>query len=125
MHASKQELPVTVQVGDTTIRAADWGELNVTYYAVPAGGDWNPLFKGLPEDRCQCPHWGWLLKSRLRVTYADHEETVNAGEAFYVAPGHVPHFEEETEMVEFSPKAEFQIVTDAVMRNLAGMAAPA
>jgi hypothetical protein len=21
-------------------------------------------FAGLPDDRCQCPHWGYLIKAR-------------------------------------------------------------
>ena len=24
--------------------------------------DATPLMKGLPDDRCQCPHWGYVLK---------------------------------------------------------------
>jgi hypothetical protein len=40
----------------------------------------------------------------MRVRYADHEEVVTAGEAYYLAPGHLPVMEEDCEMVEFSPK---------------------
>ena len=35
--------------------------------SVPAGTDFGPLLKGLPNDRCPCPHWGYVLKGRLRV----------------------------------------------------------
>ena len=33
--------------------------------------DMTPLFKGLPDDRCQCPHWGYVFKGKVGYTYAD------------------------------------------------------
>jgi hypothetical protein len=27
-----------------------------------ADADLTPLFKGLPDDRCQCPHWGKTIE---------------------------------------------------------------
>src|SRR5579862_10061408 len=51
--------------------------------------DHTPLLKGAPDDRCQCPHWGYVLAGRLTDRFADHEETVHAGEAFYLPPGHL------------------------------------
>ncbi len=45
-----------------------------------------------------------MLKGKMRVKYADHEEVITAGEAYYLAPGHLPVMEEDCEMVEFSPK---------------------
>jgi hypothetical protein len=26
--------------------------------------DHAPLMKGLPDGRCQCPHWGYILKGQ-------------------------------------------------------------
>lgn len=78
--------------------------MNVAYEALPGGMDTAPLFKGLPDGRCQCPHWGYVIKGRFRVSYADHEEVINAGELYYLAPGHLPYVEEDTEVVEFSPQ---------------------
>jgi hypothetical protein len=49
----------------------------------------NLLFKELPYG-CECPHWGYLLKGRMRVKYADHEEVITAEEAYYLAPGPPP-----------------------------------
>ena len=40
----------------------------------------------------------------MTINFKDHKETVNAGEAYYLAPGHIPILEAGTEMVEFSPK---------------------
>ena len=49
-----------------------------------------PLLLGLPGNSCQCPHWGYLLAGKITVSYADREETYEAGDAFYITPGHVP-----------------------------------
>ena len=62
MHASKDELPAQV-LGDYEGRSVDWGETRVAFETMPANfpPDESP-FKGLPDDRCQCPHWGYLVK---------------------------------------------------------------
>ena len=48
--------------------------------------DATPLLKGLPNDECQCPHWGYVLKGRLRYRVGDREEVFEAGDAFYLPP---------------------------------------
>ena len=58
-----------------------------------------PLLRGLPGDSCQCPHWGYLLAGKITVSYADREETYQAGDAFYMTPGHVPAAEADTEFI--------------------------
>ena len=83
--------------------------------------DANPaeLFRGLPGDRCQCPHWGVVLKGSLIYDEADGSRAeIGEGEAYYVAPGHLPIFTAGTEVVEFSPTAELAKTVEVVMRNL-------
>lgn len=99
----------------------EWGDLLVEFETFPAGLDTAPLLKGLPEDLCPCPHWGYVFKGRFVVRYADHEETVSAGEAFYMAPGHAPLFLEDTEMFELSPAAELREVLEVVNANAAAL----
>jgi hypothetical protein len=88
--------------------------------------DGTPLLKGAPGDQCQCPHWGYVLRGRLRYRVGDHEESFEAGEAFYLPPGHIPIGNEPgSEFVQFSPAQEL-LGTQAVMRrNMAAMAPPA
>ena len=79
-----------------------------------------PLFAGLPDDRCQCPHWGVVLKGTLVYRYADGtEDVVEAGHAYYARPGHLPLFRAGTELVEFSPTDQLSATIEVVMRNLA------
>ena len=86
--------------------------------------DHSPLLKGLPDDMCQCPHWGYVLKGRLTFRFADHEETVEAGDAFYLPPGHIPVGNEPgTEYVQFSPEEDLRPTNEAIMRNFEAMQA--
>lgn len=86
--------------------------------------DATPLMKGLPDDRCQCPHWGYVISGELTFSYADREESVGAGEAFYAPPGHVPvRNEPGTEVVFFSPAGEMRETDAVVMKNMEAMRA--
>jgi hypothetical protein len=85
-----------------------------------------PLFQGLPGDRCQCPHWGVVLKGALIYAHADgREDVIGAGEAYYVGPGHLPRFTAGTEIVEFSPTDELATTMEVVTRNLEALSAGA
>ena len=86
--------------------------------------DATPLMKGLPDDRCQCPHWGYVLKGRVTFRFADRDEVVEAGDAFYLAPGHIPvKHEPGTEMVQFSPTEELRQTEAAIRKNMQAMQA--
>ena|SRR5947209_10735583 len=123
MRGSQQDVPVAFESNGVVLREAEWGDMNVGLEVLPAGTDTEPIFKGLPDDRCQCPHWGYVIRGRMRVRYADHEETMNAGDAYYLAPGHLPIFDEDTEVVEFSPKGEYQKTMEAAAANIAALVA--
>lgn len=81
--------------------------------------DHAPLFKGLPNDSCQCPHWGYVIEGRITWRYDDGTEEVHeAGDAFYAPGGHVPIAEAGTEYVQFSPAEELKQTSEAIMRNM-------
>ena len=65
------------------------------------------------------PHWGYLLSGRMTVRYADHEEVVEAGDVYYMAPDHTIAVDAGTVLVEFSPLDEFQKTEEVAERNLA------
>jgi hypothetical protein len=121
MHASKTELPLLLEAGPASIRGADWDDLRVGVISVPAGTDFGPLLKGLPGDRCQGPHWGYMLKGRLRVQYENAEELLTEGDFFYMPAGHTAVAEEETEFIEVNPPGPHQQVIDNAQRNLEAM----
>ena len=63
-------------------------------------------------------HWGYLLAGTITISYADREETYQAGDAFYMTPGHVPAAETGTEFIQFSPKDQLAETVAAIQANL-------
>ncbi|HZQ97983.1 MAG TPA: cupin domain-containing protein [Chloroflexota bacterium] len=121
MRGSSKDLPVAFDGGEVVIRQADWSDLTVSIENFPRGLETAPIFKGLPDDRCQCPHWGYVVKGRMRILYRDREETLSAGDAYYVPAGHTAVFEEPTQLVEFSPRGEYAKTMEVAARNAAAM----
>jgi len=120
MHRPMKELPVVEDYGDGFCsRLIEWGGMIVSYETFPKGVDATPLFKGLPDDKCQSQHWGYLLRGRVRIKRNDGEFVLNAGDVYYLEPGHVPVFEEDTDILEFSPMKEYQQTIDVVAANMA------
>jgi hypothetical protein len=85
--------------------------------------DSTPLLKGLPDDSCPCPHWGYVLKGRVTYRFADREEIHEAGDAFYVPGGHLQLADAGTEYVQFSPAEELRPVSETIARNMQAMQA--
>jgi hypothetical protein len=98
-------------------RHEDVDGFTVNFVSFRADVDASPLLKGLPDDRCNCPHWGYVLKGRLTYRFADHDETFTAGDAFYLPAGHVPMAEAGSEIMQFSPAAELREVDAVMVRN--------
>ena len=76
MHTSRDELEPMV-IGAYTGRSVDAAGIRIAFESMPEHfpPDESP-FKGLPDDRCQCDHWGYCFKGSFRVTYLDGPEEV-------------------------------------------------
>jgi hypothetical protein len=119
MGISKQDLPVAMEVpGMYEGRVTEQGGMVVAYESI-AAGDPAPLYRGLPDDRCQAHHYGFLFKGRMIVRYADHEEEITAGQAYVMLPGHLPLIVDDTDGVEFTPKDELDQTMAQIGQNLA------
>jgi hypothetical protein len=114
----KDEAPILLDEPEIEGRYVELGDWTVSYETFRADADPAPLFRGLPDDRCQCPHWGIVMSGRIVVSYPDGEETFTAGDVYYLRPGHLPHPFTGTEVVEFSPTAELQATMAVVESNL-------
>ncbi len=55
----------------------------------------------------------------MRIKSADGDVVLKTGDVYYLEPGHVPVYEEDTEVLEFSPKKEYQQTIDIVNKNIA------
>ncbi len=122
MRASKSDIPVGFEDGKSNGRYMEWGDMDVGWESWQGGRDATAAFRALPGGSCRVPHWGHMISGRMRLKYADHDEVVNAGEAFYMQPGHIPVTETDCELVWFSPKGETKKVMDALLRARETMA---
>jgi hypothetical protein len=101
------------------------GGWTVGFEAYSQDADLAPLFKGLPDDECQCAHMGYVVKGRLAFRSRAGEEVFEAGDAYYVGPGHTPVLYAGTEVVEFSPTEELRHTFEVVARNMEQLETPA
>lgn len=108
---SRQDAPTIVDFGVAEDRRDDVDGFTLCFTTLREAGDLAPLLRGLPGDACQCPHWGYVFSGTLTVTYpaAGQVEVVEAGDAYYMTPGHTPAATAGTEFVMFSPQAELEV----------------
>ena len=116
--ASKETASNVQDAGVMIGRYEELGGYTVGFETFREDADPTPLFAGLPDDRCQSPHWGYVVKGRIAFRYADREEVYETGDAYYAPPGHVPLVDAGTELVEFSPTDELGRTMEVVARNL-------
>lgn len=129
MRIAKQDVPVKIDVPGAIARrikdfgsAEGYGTIGGEYFSLTAGTDLSPLLKGLENDLCQSPHWGYLLEGELTVGFADgHDETTRAGDLFFWPPGHTVKAEKDTEIILFSPQHEHGRVLDHISAKLQGL----
>ena len=128
MKIAKTDIPVRINVPGAIARqelnfgdAGGYGVMAGEYFSLKAGTDISPLLKGLENDLCQAPHWGYLIDGEVTVTYGDgREETVVAGDIFYWPPGHTVKAGADAEIILFSPQAEHCKVVDHLLGKLSG-----
>jgi hypothetical protein len=116
---SKQTASVVEDFGVAEDRHDDIDGYTVSFVTIRQSHDLAPMLASLPGGNCSCPHWGYVLKGRLTIRYADHEEIVESGEAFYMSPGHAPAAEAGTELVQFSPAEQLAATTEAIKKAMA------
>lgn len=123
MKENKEKLPVFMEGPGTIMRQiAGYGGMKVAYNEVPAGTDFTPLLKGLDNDSCHCPHWGYVIEGAIKLIYDDGaEEVTRAGDVYYWPAGHTAIVVEDLKFVEFSPEKEFNEVMAHITRKMEEM----
>lgn len=114
MKISKDEIEVKMEIPGAIVRqrtdfgdATGLGKISGEYFSLSAGVDTTPLFMGLKDNLCQCPHWGYLLSGQMTATNSEGvQEIVNAKDLFYWPPGHNIKVNEDAEIILFSPQKE-------------------
>jgi hypothetical protein len=62
------------EFGPVVDRSEQLEGYTVNFTSIREDIDLTPLMKGLPDGRCQCPHWGYVIKGGATFRYADREE---------------------------------------------------
>lgn len=128
MHITKDDIPRKIDIpGAVARQAVDFGDvsaystLGAEYFSLGAGTDIAPLLEGLDGDACQAPHWGFMVKGQVVISYTDGtEEPCRENDLFYWPPGHSVRVVEDAEIILFSPQIEHSAVMDHMLARMAG-----
>jgi hypothetical protein len=107
------------QDGVGEIRRVESGDVTVEFGQVDQAIDPTPLFRGLPDDMCQCRHQGYVVSGQLTFKTKDGPLDIVAGEAFDVAPGHIPMMQGGCEWVQFTATVDQHKTDEVIARNIA------
>jgi hypothetical protein len=125
MKIQKEKIPVTMEGPGTIMRGLPgYGGMTVAFNQIPAGTDFTPLLHGLKNNSCHCPHWGYVVEGELLIKYDDGaEETLSAGDVFYLPPGHTAIVMKDLKFLDFSPEKELNEVMSHIAKKMAEFAA--
>jgi len=128
MRITKDDIPTKIDVPGAVARqvgdfgeASDYGSLAAEYFSLGAGTDIAPLLKGLDDDACHAPHWGFMISGEVVLTYTSgQEETCGRDDLFYWPPGHSVRVVQDAEVILFSPQVEHAEVLNHMIATMAG-----
>ena len=75
---SKETAAEVQEIGIGTISTEVVDGYEFDFFDLHEEADMSHLLKGLPDDRCTCPHWGYVTRGSVTFTFADHVETFEA-----------------------------------------------
>src|ERR1700722_4953134 len=115
---SRDSVSQVQDYGMSEDRSEDTGGYTVDFVTIREDHDLSEVLSGLDGGHCSCPHWGYVFQGKITVTYGDREETIGAGEAFYMPPGHVPAATAGSEFIQFSPADQLRTTQEAIVRAM-------
>ena len=126
MRIAKDDVPVRIDAPGAVARqqrdfgtAQGYGTMSGEFFSLGAGADIAPLLKGLEGDLCQAPHWGYVLRGDLVVSFADgSQESPRGGDLFYWPPGHTVKVLQDADVILFSPQDEHTHVMDHMKKAM-------
>jgi mannose-6-phosphate isomerase-like protein (cupin superfamily) len=119
MHTKREAVPTAIEVEAMTVRSTEAGPMTIETGDVRQEMDITALFEGLPDNRCQCEHWGYVIDGSLTFHFKDRSETFGAGEVYYAEPGHTPVMHAGLRYVEFSPTDALNKTMEVAVGNAA------
>jgi len=112
--------------GPVLERTSVFGDYTLSFVTFREDSDITSILAGLAQGKCICPHWGYLFQGEISVVYdTGQQETIGAGEAFYLPAGHTSlRAAAGTEMLMFSP-SDLLAEVDAAIAAMMQANAPA
>lgn len=128
MRIAREQLPAKIDVPGAVARqttdfgdASGFGKMAGEWFSLGAGTDIAPLLQGLEGNACQAPHWGYMLKGEVVVTYTDGKvDTCKENDLFYWPPGHSVRVAQDAEVILFSPQQEHIHVMEHMLAKMRG-----
>jgi hypothetical protein len=126
VRVAKEDVDVRMEIPGAIVRqrtsfgnVRGYDGVSGEYFSLAAGVDTTPLFEGLENNLCQCPHWGFVLEGQITTTDAQGgRETVKANDLFYWPPGHNVRVDVDANIIMFSPEREHTSVIDHMRRKV-------
>ena len=102
---TRENTELAVDLGDVgSQHRAEAAGMIVALERWQAGLDTAEMFAELPDGACQEQHWGYVVRGSVTMRWNDGRvERFRAGDAYYIAPGHNAHIDDDAEFVEFTP----------------------
>lgn len=113
------DLPFVELAPGYTTHSVQWGDMVVIFDLLKAGQDVTSMLESLPNGRCQADHWGYLLEGCFEADYGTHKETVEAGQAYHLEPGHLITVLEDCAALQFTRSEAEQQILDSIVATSA------
>jgi hypothetical protein len=124
MKLNKEKMDVVMEGPNTKMCVMEGlGGMTAGFNVMPKGTDFTPLLKGLNNNSCHCPHWGYVIEGAMKVIYDDgNEEVISEGDVYYLPAGHTAIVQDDIKLVDFNPAHEFNEVMEHVGKKMAELA---
>ena len=77
------------------------------------------VLRGLPDDRCQCPHWGVVTSGSMSVHYRrPRRDREHRRRLLHAARPRTDLRGRTRQLIMFSPTEELKATNEAIERNL-------
>ena len=105
---SKESAAQVDDHGPVEDRHEDVDGYTVNFVTFRAGHRRDAAAEGAAGRQLPVPALGLRPQGTVTFRFADHDEVFEAGDAFYLPPGHIPIADAGSEIVQFSPAEELQ-----------------
>ena len=125
MRQLTKDMPINSEAPGMTIRNVRWGEMVIGYLELPVGTDFTPIFEGLPNDACDCPHGAMCSRGQCTGVMWLEPRRSRAQVTRSTGRGDTPGASRKLPcLIDFSPEVEFMEVPEHLAKKMADAGQP-